>query len=258
MSSSRRDFLKTAGMIAGVLPVARSLDAIPPTLAGDSTQTIRTRLLERRSTLETLHVDYNYESTKPNDLRNGRNHLFVSRGRFHARHEGKEGSIVQIVNDGQGLDAFVTPEGVVAHVHVWERSERRTPLRPLDSFLPQLEDKPTIARGVRQIDGTRCQGFLQGERVFWVSDTGDTVRSIEHFGTAEIIDERVIFGDFIELPQGLLFPRSIRVQGYDDKGKVIVERTITVNAVTINEPLDDQLFSVSKFPAKGARWRSNE
>lgn len=251
--SSRRDFLKAAGLLAGTLPVARDLAAIESPRSENAVRAARERLLGRRAKIETLHVDYNYYSTKESDLRNGRNQLFLSKGRLHVRNERKEGSTLQIVNGELGLDAFVYPDGRVANVRIWERSERRVTPRPLDSFLPVLEDKPAVARGFQQIDGDRCQGFLQGERILWVSTTIPGVRSVETYRTANQIQERILFKDLFEVSPGLFFPRSFQVLLYDENGNVAVERSITVNAVSVNEPLDEHLFSVKEFPAKDER-----
>jgi hypothetical protein len=247
---SRREFLKAAGLLAGTLPAAQGLGAIQAPSSETAVQAVRERLLNRRNKIETVHVDYVYSSTKESDLRNGRNQLFLSRGRLHVRNERKEGTTLQIVNGEMGLDAFIYPDGTVANARFWERSERRVAPRPLDSFLPMLEDKPAVARGFRQIDGDRCQGFLQGDRLLWVSTKTDVVRSVETYRTANEIEERILFRDFSELAPGLLFPRSMQVFLYDEKGNVVVERSITVNAVGLNESMDERLFSVQDFPAK--------
>ncbi|HSK74983.1 MAG TPA: hypothetical protein VLQ45_00880 [Thermoanaerobaculia bacterium] len=151
------------------------------------------------------------------------------------------------------MDAFVYPDGTVANVRFWERSERRVTPRPLDSFLPILEDKPAVARGLQQIDGDRCQGVLQGERLLWVSTTIPGVRSVETYRTASQIEERIFFKDFSEVSPGLFFPRSFQVLLYDETGDIAVERSITVNTVNVNEPLDERLFVVKDFPAKDER-----
>ncbi|HSG39069.1 MAG TPA: hypothetical protein VLE27_05485, partial [Thermoanaerobaculia bacterium] len=251
--SSRREFLKTAGILAGTLPLAKSLEAVQSPVQEQPGQVLRKRLHERRSKIETLHVEYTYQSTKENDLRNGRNQLFMSRNRFHVRNERKEGSIVQIIDGEQGLDAFIAPDGTVTHARIWETSGRKSPPRPLENFLPQLEDKPMNSRGFRQIEGDRCQGILQGDRLLWISSATNVVRSAELFRTADQIEERMTFGDFEELAPGLLFPRSVRVLIYGDQGEVVVERTITVHSLRLNEPLPERLFSVRDFPTKGEK-----
>lgn len=239
--------------MAGGLPLAQNLYAVPASSREQAGQTLRKKLHGCRAKIETLHVEYTYQSTASDDLRNGRNHFFMSQSRFHARVERPEGTLVQILDDEFGLDAFTAPDGVVQYVRILETSARKRPPRPLDNFLPQLEDEPMTGRGFRDIDGERCQGVLQGDRLLWISPNRNAVCSVEIFRTTDQIEERMSFKDFEELAPGLFFPRSIQVLIYGEQGDVVVERNLTVHSVILNQLLPEHLFSVRDFPAKGKK-----
>jgi hypothetical protein len=254
MRPSRRDFLRTAGALAGGLSVGRSLGASTDFSGQERAEgVIREDLLKRRQRIDSLQLDYSYQSSNASDLLNGRNHLFLSKGRYHLRHDDPQSSIVQILNGERGLDAVIGAGGVVLHVRHWNRSERRSNPHPLDNFLPQLEDKPVVSRGQRQIDGDPCRGLLQGDRLFWVSTRKNLVRSVEFYRTATTVGERIRFADFMEPAANVLFPRSVTIVDFDDQGEPFQTKVISVESVAINEPLSEDLFEVERFPRKGER-----
>lgn len=253
MQPSRRDFLKTASALAGGLTVAGGLQASAGNQLDKAASELREQLLKRRQAIESLQVDYTYSSSNENDLLNGKNRFYLSRNRYNLRHDGPQGVIVQILNGEQGLDAVVDGGGTVIQVRHWNRSERRSIPRPLDNFLPQLEDKPMTSRGIRKVDGEPCQGLLQGDRLFWVSTKENAVRSVEFFRSADKLGERMLFADFTEPAAGILFPRSVTILDLDDNGAAAVTKVLSVESVTINGPLPEALFAVNQFPGKGER-----
>lgn len=244
---SRRDFLRAAAILAGALPVSQSRSAFGSDTP--SLPSLQRRLSKRRSTIRTLHVDFEYNTTRP-DILAGRNQMYYSRGRYHLRHLGENVTIVQIVQVDQVLNSVIV-EGVVGKVTVRSRNHR-DPGASLDTFLPQPEDKPMVSRGYREILGDRCQGILQADRCYWVSTKLDATRAVEIFDTAEKVKEVLTFDDFTELASEIVFPRLIRITSFNEE-PASQEKSIQVSSVLLNEPVSDELFDIESFPRSGER-----
>lgn len=244
---SRRDFLRAAAILAGVLPVSRSRSSFGSDTV--SLPSLHSRLSKRRSAVRTLHVDFEYKTPRP-DILAGRNQMYYSRGLYHLRHVGENVTIVQIVQVDRVLNAVVV-EGVVGKVTVRSRT-RRDPGASLDTFLPQPEDKPMVSRGYREIRGDRCQGVLQADHCYWISTTLNATRAVEIFDTAEKVKEVLTFDDFAELSSEVVFPRLIRINSLNEEPRS-QEKSIQVSSVVLNEPVSNELFDIERFPRSGER-----
>lgn len=250
MEPSRRDFVRIAALLTGSIPFAGRGKELYADQAPFSR--IRERLSEKRKQIRTLHTTFELKTDKPH-LFAGQNQLFFDEGSYHLRHDGENVTIVTIVQASRVLDAVLV-DGVVEKVKIRKRT-RSDPGTSLDTFLPQLEDKPMVSSGVREIGEETCRGILQGERRYWISATRDLVLAIDLFETAEKVRETITFLDFIRLSPEVSFPGQIKIESFDSAGKTSSERLLVITSVVMNEPVSDELFAIDRFPRSGERIR---
>lgn len=249
MKPSRRDFVRVAALVTGSIPFAGGFDELYADQVPFSS--IRERLSEKRKEIKTLHAVFELRTDKPH-LFAGQNQLFFKKGSYHLRHDGEPATIITIVQASQVLDAVLV-DGVVEKVKVRKRTHR-DPGTSLDTFLPQLEDKPMVSSGMREIAEETCRGILQGERRYWISTQRDLVLAVDLFETAEKVRETIAFLDFIRLSPKVWFPGQVRIESVDSAGK-ISSRLLEITSVVMNEPVSDELFTIDRFPRSGERIR---
>jgi len=242
METTRRDLVKLASFGLVAFPLAGNA---APTPAVD-VAALCADLAAQRSRIKSLRVIVRATADHPPATRE----LFFDGTNYHLR----------ITQNGSTMFCIATPSRTVT---VGSTRARVTPTKhwppglSLVTFLPiPLQQFPVSLDGTEWHGGATYARLVQGSKRMTIAlDRPHAVVKQETIDRKGGVRRREEFSSFTELQDGVFFPHVMQHHAYDKHGTLRVAGTTTVDEVELNQPVDPELFDLTRYLPRSRRER---